>query len=132
VTVHALNPTSEITVHPQPELGGTFRLPVEVVVATTESVVAAADGGSDSFEVTTYDNPVPRFTVYGESPSTRNIGDDLTVRDGTGRAQLQDTGSQTKGDGTVTATYTKGSGTVVRIDYHEIEKVTLIRDSKLG
>jgi len=132
VTLHALAPLTEVTVHPEPESGSTFRLPVHVVVATTESLVVAADNGSDSIDVTTYDSAAPVITVHGEGPATMKIGDDLVVRDGTGAAHLHNTNSHTKGSGTVTATYNKGSGAVVRVDYTDVENVTLNRDPKVG
>lgn len=130
VSVHAQAPTTEVTVHPEPESGSSFRLPVEVVVATTESLVAAADNGSDSVDVSTYDSFAPLITVHGEGPSTMRIADDLLVRDATGGAHVHDTNSQTKGSGTVTAQYRKGSGALIRVDYVDMENVTLYRDPK--
>jgi hypothetical protein len=132
LTIHALAPLTEVTVHPEPSSGSTFRLPVHVVVATTESLVVAADNGSDSIDVTTYDSDAPVITVHGEGPATMRIGDVMVVRDGTGAAHLRDTNSHTQGSGTVTAEYTKGSGKVVRVDYTDVENVTLNRDPKSG
>lgn len=129
VSVHATSPYTEVTVHPSPEQGGSFRLPVEVTVATTESVVVASDSGSDSIDVTAYDNRAPRFTIYGESPSTKLVGDEMVVRDGSGRAQVRNTTSHVAGDGTVVASW-RASGNKVRVDYHGVEKVTLLRDPK--
>ncbi|HEX2177110.1 MAG TPA: hypothetical protein VHG70_14490 [Nocardioidaceae bacterium] len=132
LTVHAQAPLTEVTVHPEPELGSSFRLPVHVTVDSTESVVVAADNGSDSVDVSAYDSAAPLITVHGEGPATRHLGDDLVLRDATGAAHLHDTGSQTKGSGTVTAEYRKGSAAVIRVDYVDMEDVMLIRDPKAG
>lgn len=130
ITVHALAPIAEVTVHPLPEQGGTFRLPLHVHVATTESVVIAADGGSDTIDVTTYDNPTTRFTVYGEVPDAKSGSDELYMRDGTGRASWTHTTGHEKGTGTVTASYPKGAGNTVRVDYDGIEYFKILRDPK--
>lgn len=132
VSIHALAPLTHVTVHPEPDSGSTYRLPLHVVVATTESLVVAADNGSDSFDVVAYDSSAPLMTLHGEGPSTMHDSDTLVFRDGTGRAQLANRNSHDKGAGTVTATYTKGSGAVIRADYDGIENVTLDRDPKLG
>jgi hypothetical protein len=130
VTVHAHAPYTTVAVHPEPESGSTFRLPVEVLVATTESVVVAADNGSDTVDVSTYDSSAPLISVFGEGPSTMQIGDSLLVRDATGAANLHNTTSHTKGAGTATATYTKGSGAVIRIDYDGMENFRFVKDPK--
>lgn len=130
ITIHALAPIAEVTVHPSPEDGGTFRLPLHVHVATTESVVVAADGGSDTIDVTMYDNETTRFTVYGEIPEAKHGSDELYVRDGTGRAHWSNTTGHEKGTGTVTATYPKGAGNTVRVDYDGIEYYKVFRDPK--
>jgi hypothetical protein len=130
VTVQAHAPLTEVAVHAEPDNGSTFRLPLDAVVATTESVVVAADNGSDSVDVTAYDSSAPLITVYGESPATMKDADSLVLRDGTGAAHLSEVTSHTKGSGTVLAEYTKGSGAIIRVNYVDVEFVDLIRDPK--
>jgi hypothetical protein len=130
ISVQAHAPLTEVAVHSEPDNGSTFRLPLEAVVASTESVVVAADNGSDSVDVTAYDSSAPLITVYGESPATMKDADSLVLRDGTGAAHLSDITSHTKGSGTVLAEYPKGSGAVIRVDYVDVELVDLIRDPK--
>lgn len=130
ISVQAHAPLTEVAVHAEPDNGSTFRLPLEAVVASTESVVVAADNGSDSVDVTAYDSSAPLITVYGESPATMKDADSLVLRDGTGAAHLSDVTSHTKGSGTVLAEYTKGSGAVIRVNYIDVEFVDLIRDPK--
>lgn len=131
VSVHARAPYTDVAVHPEPESGSTFRLPAHVLVQTTESLVVAADNGADSVDVSAYDSSAPLISVFGEGPSTMRIADSLVLRDATGQAQLRNVNSHYKGAGTVTATYTKGSGAVIRADYDGMESVDLVRDSKV-
>jgi hypothetical protein len=130
VSVQAHAPLTEVAVHAEPDNGSTFRLPLDAVVATTESVVVAADNGSDSVDVTAYDSSAPLITVYGESPATMKDADSLVLRDGTGAGHLSNVTSHTKGSGTVLAEYTKGSGAVIRVDYIDVEAVDLVKDPK--
>ncbi|HEX2028930.1 MAG TPA: hypothetical protein VHF25_13120, partial [Nitriliruptorales bacterium] len=132
VTLHLTTPLAEVTVHPNPSDPLAFRLVARVVVATTEKLVAATDNGSDILDVTAYDNAAPVVFVDAEDPDTRRFGDELRVRDGTGRAHMSDVGSTVKGSGTVFVEYRRVGGALVRIDYARMEGVTLYRDSKTG
>lgn len=130
ISVRLTYPRAQVVVHPSPADPQTERLMAQVVVDTTERLSISADQGSDIFDITAYDGPSMPVFIDGESPSTKFYGDELRFRDGTGRAHLQNTRSHVKGEGTVTATYTKGSGAEVRVDYRNVQSVTLYRDSK--
>lgn len=130
VTMHLTAPLAEVTVHPNPSDPLAFRLVADVVVATTEKLVVATDNGADVIDVTAYDNAAPVVFVDAEGPDTRRFGDELRVRDGTGKAHMSDVGSTVKGSGTVFVEYRRAGGALVRIDYTNVEEVTLYRDSK--
>lgn len=124
VIVESTGPHVAVSVNPSPADTTTVRLPVHVVTPTTENVIVATDNGVDNVDARIYEAMAPVLTIHGEAPDTRK-SDHLTVRDLSGGANINDTGSTlVPGSGTVTVDWRRYSGTAVTVNYTGIEKVT--------
>jgi hypothetical protein len=128
MTLDLTAPTAKVTLHPDAADPSAFRLPAEVAVDSTESLAMASDNGADDLDVTVHDAPAPTVFLDGEDPSPKRDGDELVVRDGTGRVGYHVVTGHDFGTGTVLASY-RGSFTQ-RIDYAGIEGVTTYKDPK--
>jgi len=125
VTLKLTNPTASVSVHPNAPDPLAFRLPAEVTVATTESLAVAADNGIDTFDVTAFNLAAPTVFLDGEDPAPKRFGDELRVRNGSGKVGYRNVTGHAFGDGTVFADYRDAF--TQRIDYTRIEGVTLYK-----
>jgi hypothetical protein len=128
ITLDLTVPTAAVTLHPDRSNPAAFRLPAEVLVDSTESLAVAADNGADALDVTVHNNAAPVVFLDGEDPNPKREGDDLVVRDGTGRVGYSHITGHEFGTGTVFAGYRDAFSQ--RIDYVRIEGVKLYRDPK--
>ncbi|MFG2294877.1 Ig-like domain-containing protein [Streptomyces sp. NPDC048603] len=105
----------------QPLLG------LSVTTATTERIGILSRGGQDTIDIRVKDTVDAQLSVDGGAPSKvrPEKGDELIVRGDSPRAVLHKEYDGKSGSGSVLVKYPKATDTKTRIDFSDIENVTL-------
>ncbi|WP_406367679.1 Ig-like domain-containing protein [Streptomyces sp. NBC_01546] len=107
-------------------------LGLRITTGETERIGILSRGGQDTVDLTVKDTVSAQLSVDGGSPSTVRPpkGDELIVRGGSPSAVLNTEYGQQVGNGSVFVRYPKTTGAGTRIDFTEIEGITLKNGAK--